>query len=77
MKIVLPLWWEHNFKGSDPPKIHMESDFERGWLEKSLRTAPGAILRNAFFALGRFFIDFGVPLGSQNGLFGPTFGRLS
>ena len=25
VKIVLPLWWEHNFEGSDPPKIDPES----------------------------------------------------
>ena len=42
-----------------------------------MKTASGAILGSAFFAPGRFFVDFGVQLGSRTGLFGPTFGRLS
>ena len=29
LKIVLPLWWEHSFQGSDPPKISPETDSER------------------------------------------------
>ena len=64
VKIVLPLRWEHNFQGSDPPKIDLECDFERRWLDKSMKTALGAILGSAYVAQGRFFIDFGVPIGS-------------
>ena len=29
LKIVLPLWWEHNFEGSDAQKIGPESDSKR------------------------------------------------
>ena len=29
LKIVLPLWWEHNFEGSEATKIGLESDSER------------------------------------------------
>ena len=42
-----------------------------------MKTASGAVLGIAFFAPGRFFLDFGAPLGSQIGHFGATFGRLS
>ena len=42
-----------------------------------MKTASGAILGSAFFGPGRFLVDFWVQLGSQTGLFGPTFGRLS
>ena len=75
--MVLSLWREHDFQGSDPPKIDLESNSERRWSKKSMKTASGAVLGSAFFAPGRFFVDFGVPLGSQTGLFGATFGRLS
>ena len=34
-KIVLPLWWEHSFQGSDPPKISPETDSERQRREKT------------------------------------------
>ena len=77
VKIVLPPRREHHFQGSDPPKIDLECDFERRWCKKSMTNASGAILGSAFFAPGRFFVDFGVPLGSQIGHFGATFGRLS
>ena len=77
VKIVLPPRREHDFEGSDPPKIELECDFERRWSKKSMKTASGAILGSSFFALCRFFVDLGVQLGSQTGLFGPTFGRLS
>ena len=77
VKIVLPPRREHHFGGSDPPKIDLECDFERRWCKKSMTNASGAILGSAFFAPGRFFVDFGLPLGSQNNPFGPTFGRLS
>ena len=77
VKIVLPLWWEHSFQGSDPSKIDLECDFERRWLEKSMKTVSDAILGSAFVAPGRFLVHFWLQLGSQTGLFGPTFGRLS
>ena len=35
LKIVLPLWWEHSFQGSDPPKISPETDSERQRREKT------------------------------------------
>ena len=74
MKIVLSLRWEHNFEGSGRPKIDLESDLDRRWVEKSMGAASGAVLGKACFALSRFLIDFRVPLGSQNGFFGATFG---
>ena len=77
VKIVLPLWWEHDFEGSDPPKIDLECDFERRWRKKSMKTASGAILGSTFVGPGCFLLDFWVKLGSPTGLFGATFGRLS
>ena len=66
VKIVLPLWWEHNFQGSDPPKIGSESDSERHRQEKSTKIASGAVSGRTFSLPGPFFVDFGVPAGSQN-----------
>ena len=66
VKIVLPLWWEHNFEGSDPPKIDPESDSERHRREKSTKIASGAVSGRTFSLPGPFFVDFGVPAGSQN-----------
>ena len=48
VKIVLPLWWEHNFQGSDPPKIGPESGSERHRQEKTTKIGSGA-------ASGRIF----------------------
>ena len=66
VKIVLPLWWEHNFEGSDPPKIDPESDSERHRREKSTKIASGAVSGRTFSLPGPFFVDFRVPAGSQN-----------
>ena len=77
VKIVLPLWWEHDFQGSEPPRIDLECHLEQRWSKKSMKTASGGILGSAVFAPGRFLVDFWVQLGFQTGLLGPTFGRLS
>ena len=66
VKIVLPLRWEHNFQGSDPPKIGSESDSERHRQEKSTKIASGAVSGRTFSLPGSFFVDFGLPAGSQN-----------
>ena len=66
VKIVLPLWWEHNFQGSDLPKIGSESDSERHRQEKSTKIASGAVSGRTFSLPGSFFVDFGLPAGSQN-----------
>ena len=66
VKIVLPLWWEHNFEGSDPPKIDPESDSERHRQEKSTKMTSGTVSGRTFSLPGPFFVDFGVPAGSQN-----------
>ena len=66
VKIVLPLWWEHNFQGSDPPKIGSESDSERHRREKSTKIASGALSGRTFSLPGSFLVDFGLPAGTQN-----------
>ena len=65
-KIVLPLWWEHNFGGSDLPKIGPESGSERHRREQSTKIASGAVSGRTFSLPGLFFVDFRVPAGSQN-----------
>ena len=77
VEIVLPLWWEHNFQGSDLPKIDLEIDCERQRRTTSKKTASEAVSERTFSVPGSFWVDFGVPLGSQDGLFGSTFGRFS
>ena len=67
LKIVLPLWWEHSFRGSDPPKIGPESDCERQRQEKTIKIASGAISGRTFSLPVSFFVDFGFLAGSQNG----------
>ena len=65
-KIMLPLWSEHNFEGSDPPKIGPESDSERRRQVKTTKTACGVVSGRTFSPLGSFFVDFGLPAGPQN-----------
>ena len=77
VKIVLPLWWEHSFQGLDLPKIDLEIDCERQRRTTSTKIASDGVSERTFSVPGSFLVDFGVPLGSQDGLFGPTFGRLS
>ena len=76
VKIVLPLWWEHSFQGLDLPKIDLEIDCERQRRTTSKKIASDAVSERTFSVPGSFLVDFGVPLGSQDGLFGPTFGGL-
>ena len=77
LKIVLPLWWEHSFQGLDLRKIDIEIDCERQRCTTSKTIASDAISERTVSVPGSFLVDFGVPLGSQDDLFGPTFGRLS
>ena len=77
VKIVLPLWWEHSFQGLGLPKIDLEIDCERQRRTTSKKIASDAVSERAFSVPGSFLVDLGIPLGSQDGLFGPTFGRLS
>ena len=77
VEIVLPLWWEHSFQGLDLPKIDLEIDYERQRRTTSKKIASDAVSERTFSVPGSFLVDFGVQLGSQDGLFGPTFGRLS
>ena len=77
VKIVLPLWWEHSFQGLDLPKIDLEIDCERQRRTTSKKIASDAVSERTFSVPGSLLVDFGVQLGSQDGLFGPTFGRLS
>ena len=67
LKIVLPLWREPNFQGSDPPKIGPESDSERQRREKTQKIGSDAVSGRTFSAPGPFLVDFWVPAGSQNG----------
>ena len=62
---MLPLWWEHNFEGSDPPKIDPESHSERHRREKLTKIASGAVSGRTFSLPRPFFVDFRVPAGSQ------------
>ena len=61
VKIVLPLWWVHDFQGSDPPKIGAESDSERQRQEKTPKTASSTVSRRTFSPQGSLFVDFGLP----------------
>ena len=65
VKIVLPLWWEHSFGGSDPPKIDPESDSERHRQKKTTKIGSGAVSGRTFSLPGSFFVDFGVQPGSR------------
>ena len=66
LKIVLPLWREHSFAGSDPPKIGPESDSERQRREKTQKIGSGAVSGHTSSATGPFLVDFGAPAGSKN-----------
>ena len=66
VKIVLPLWWEHNFEGSDPPKIDPESDSERHRRKKMQKIVTGTVSGRTFLSRAWFFVDFGLPAGFQN-----------
>ena len=66
VKIVLPLWWEPSFQGSDPPKIGSETDSERQRREKTQKIGSGAVSGHTFSAPGPFLVDFGAPAGSEN-----------
>ena len=77
VKIVLPLWWEHSFQGLDLPKIDLEIDCERQRHTTLKKIASDAVSEHTLSVPGSFLLDLGVALGSQDGLFGPTFGRLS
>ena len=66
VKIVLPLWWEHSFQGSDPLRIGAEPDFKRQRQEKTQKNGSGAVSGRTFSFLGPFLVDFVVPAGSQN-----------
>ena len=74
---MLPLWWEHSFQGLDLPKIDLEIDCERQRRTTSKKIASDAVSERTFSVPDSFLVDFGTALGSQDGLFGPTFGRLS
>ena len=65
VKIVLPLWWERHFQGSDRPKIDPGSNFERYRQQKTTKIATGAVSRRTFSLVGSFFVDFGLPAGPQ------------
>ena len=64
VKIVLPLWREHNFEGSDPPKFGSGSDSEQRRQQTTIKIASGAASGRTFSAPGRFLVHFGSILGS-------------
>ena len=64
---MLPLWWEHSFDRSDPPKIGPESDSEPQRREKTQKIGSGAVSGRTFSLPVPFLIDLGVPSGGQNG----------
>ena len=65
VKIVLPLWWEQHFQGSDPPKIDSESDSERQRREKPTKIGSGAVSGRTFSVPGLFLVDFRFPAGPE------------
>ena len=66
VKIVLPLWWEHSFRVSDPPKIDPDSDSERQRQEKTTKTASGDVSGRTFSLAGPFWSILGFRLGPEN-----------
>ena len=66
VKIVLPLWREHNFEGSDPPKFGSGSDSEQRRQQTTIKIASGAASGRTFSAPGRFLVHFGSILGPIN-----------
>ena len=66
IKIELPLWREHNFQGSHPPKIIPKSDSEGQRHQKMTKIASGAVSGGVFTPPGAILVDFRVPARSQN-----------
>ena len=62
-KIMLPLWWGHNFEGSDPQKIGPESDCERHARKKSKENASNTVCDCTFSVPGTFSVAVRVPRG--------------
>ena len=65
VKIVLPLWREHNFEGSDPPKFGSGSDSEQRRRQRTKKIASGVASGRTFSAPGPFLVHFGSILGSK------------
>ena len=61
MKIVLPPKREHDFQGSDPPKIDLESRKTPFAAKIDENALPGT----AFLGKSRFLVIFGLPRGTQ------------
>ena len=61
VKIVLPPRREHDFQGSDPPKIDLESR-KTPFAAKIDEKAPHG---TAFWGKSRFLVIFGLPGGTQ------------
>ena len=61
VKIVLSPRREHDFQGSDPPKIDLESRKTAFAAKIDKKAFPGT----AFLAKNRFLVLFGLPEGTQ------------
>ena len=61
VKIVLPPRREHDFQGSDPPKIDLESRKTTFAAKINEKAVPGT----AFWGKNRFLVIFGLPGGTQ------------
>ena len=61
VKIVLPPRREHDFQGSDPPKIDLESRKTAFAAKIDEKALPGT----AFLGKSRFLVIFGLPSGIQ------------
>jgi hypothetical protein len=61
VKIVLPPRREHDFQGSDPPKIDLESRKTTFAAKIDEKALPGT----AFWGKSRFLVIFGLPGGTQ------------
>ena len=66
LKIVLQLWWEHDFQGSELPKNDPDIDSERQRGEETRKIGSGAFSGRTFSAPGPFSVDFWAPAESQN-----------
>ena len=61
VKIVLPPRREHDFQGSDPPKIDQESRKTAFAAKIDTKALPGTF----FLGKNRFWMVFGLPVGTQ------------
>ena len=65
VKIELPLWREHNFEGSHPPKIDPEGDSEHKKNKNDRKMTKKSTWGANFWPRRRFWVDFWVLGGTR------------